>query len=376
MQTHRLAAETPRETACLATRERRERHTHMGPTCAALVLSLFTLLSLALLAAVASAQTTFGVNLDRPVASSVTCAVHPYPGYPYTTVGGPSCTWFTYGQEFTVTESTQVPSGHGTITKVRVKEGADTGPMKITVLLRQGFAMNGLATACCVGVAESQAFTPTANAITEVPVNFPVFNGTNPATGVPEIDYLAITVLDESTSVPLSETAIDGTYQGTTFYPAVTLGQERLDGGLGNYGFIALINADWTETPAPPKPTPKPTPTTTTTTPTPPPPPPPKPEPVAPKNTGLPVIKGKAKNRSKLQTSTGTWTGTSPMTYRYQWVLCNKRLKGCKNIHGATSSTLALTKVMVGHRLAVYVLAVNSKGLATATSKATAAIKK
>src|ERR1039458_6498856 len=124
-----------------------------------------------------------------------------------------SCTWLTENinvNTFLTAESIQVPAGKGVITAVRVKEGDNTGPMKITILRAQGFATSTTPVACCIGAAESQVFTPAADAITTVPVDISVFNGTNPATGVPEVDYMAITVLDDTTDVPLSNVHSEG----------------------------------------------------------------------------------------------------------------------------------------------------------------------
>jgi hypothetical protein len=212
---------------------RRTRLTVLG--CAALAAGLAP--------GTSEAKTSFGVNLNRPVDSNVSCALHPLPTFG-TIPGGTSCTWYTYGQTFTISESTQVPAGNGTVTKVRIKEGSRPGPMKITVLRQQGFATSSSNIACCQAVAESQVFTPNANGITEIAVNLPVTNGVSLA-GVPQVDYLAVTVLDTQTSVPLSYASTDNSYLGVTFYPGVSKGQERFDGGTTNYGYIALINADW-----------------------------------------------------------------------------------------------------------------------------------
>ena len=206
------------------------------------------LLVAGLIPATANATITFGADISRPVDSTVTCAAQPLPGVGSYPENMGSCTWLTENinvNTFSTAESIQVPAGKGVITAVRVKEGDNTGPMKITILRAQGFATSTTPVACCIGAAESQVFTPAADAITTVPVDISVFNGTNPATGVPEVDYMAITVLDDTTDVPLSNVHSEGEYLGSTFYPAVTVGQERLDGGVTNYGYIALINADW-----------------------------------------------------------------------------------------------------------------------------------
>ena len=123
-----------------------------------------------------------------------------------------------------------------------------------------------------------------------------------------------------------------------------------------------------------PAPTPTPTPPVTVT--------------VAPKNTGLPTIKGKDKVKAKLTASQGTWIGTAPITYKYRWESCDlktkkgkkgkkgKKVLQCVAIKGATKATLTLSKKNVGHRIEVVVTATNAAGFASAASKPTAVVKK
>lgn len=95
-----------------------------------------------------------------------------------------------------------------------------------------------------------------------------------------------------------------------------------------------------------------------------------------PVNTVIPKIKGKTSPRGKLVSNHGVWKGSSPVTYRYQWMSCNKKAKQCQVIQHATKSVLLIRSQYVGHRLEVVVTAVNALGTTSATSKATAVIKK
>jgi regulatory protein YycI of two-component signal transduction system YycFG len=89
-----------------------------------------------------------------------------------------------------------------------------------------------------------------------------------------------------------------------------------------------------------------------------------------------PVIKGKTVSGRKLTASKGRWTSTTLLTYKYQWVSCNKRAKKCKSIRGAIKNTLKLGPKDVGHRLEVVITARNAAGSAKAASKLTSIVKK
>jgi hypothetical protein len=49
-----------------------------------------------------------------------------------------------------------------------------------------------------------------------------------------------------------------------------------------------------------------------------------------------------------LTAATGTWSGSAPITYGYQWQLCNLLGEACGNIAGATGSTLLLGVLDLG----------------------------
>lgn len=94
-----------------------------------------------------------------------------------------------------------------------------------------------------------------------------------------------------------------------------------------------------------------------------------------PSNTSLPTIGGLLKLGKELSASTGSWSGTTPMTFAYQWQLCNPLGGGCANIAKATSSTFLLGALDVGGTLRVIVTATNAAGSTPATSAATGLIE-
>ncbi len=93
-----------------------------------------------------------------------------------------------------------------------------------------------------------------------------------------------------------------------------------------------------------------------------------------PTNTVLPTISGLLQDGQLLSVATGAWEGTAPITYTYQWQLCNALGAACNDISGATGSSLKLSPADVGSTLAVVVTATNAAGSTSATSAATEVI--
>ena len=93
-----------------------------------------------------------------------------------------------------------------------------------------------------------------------------------------------------------------------------------------------------------------------------------------PVNAVLPAISGKVEESQTLSTSTGEWAGTEPLSYAYQWQLCNSAGEDCTNIVGATSSTYSLTASDLGDTLRVIVTTKNSVGSTEATSQVSPAV--
>ena len=95
--------------------------------------------------------------------------------------------------------------------------------------------------------------------------------------------------------------------------------------------------------------------------------------PVAPSNTGLPVVSGKAREGMKLTASSGSWSGTAPISFAYQWRRCNSAGGACVDV-GANASSYVLTGADVGSTLRVQVTGSNVAGSSTAVSSATAPV--
>jgi hypothetical protein len=199
----------------------------------------------ALLAALAAAPapagaTTFGANLNREPNSPYTCyTAQTIPTY-FTTCSAESI-------DLTTGESNFPPAGEGVVTQVRVRVGPETGPMQIVeeeALRAENPADPGHPTyACCKEVDASGVFTPTANAITSVPVNFHVKQDTAPeASGYYVDQHLSLSVLSPTVPIPanLDSNASDGLW-----FPAwQSVGEERA-GLYGTSGAMILFDANW-----------------------------------------------------------------------------------------------------------------------------------
>jgi hypothetical protein len=94
----------------------------------------------------------------------------------------------------------------------------------------------------------------------------------------------------------------------------------------------------------------------------------------APVNSVPPAITGTAQQSQTLTTSNGTWTGTGTISYRYQWLRCNRSGNGCNDISGATDKTYTLRGADVGSTIRARVTATNPDGSTAATSAPTAVV--
>jgi uncharacterized protein YukE len=93
-----------------------------------------------------------------------------------------------------------------------------------------------------------------------------------------------------------------------------------------------------------------------------------------PKNTSLPTITGILQDGHELLAGLGTWSGTLPITYSYQWELCNAAGEACHAIAEALGPNLAIIAADVGGTIRVTVTAANSAGSVSASSPATSLI--
>jgi hypothetical protein len=87
-----------------------------------------------------------------------------------------------------------------------------------------------------------------------------------------------------------------------------------------------------------------------------------------------PIVAGSSIQNTTLTAATGSWSGTSPISYTYQWRICDAQGADCSNIQGATRQTHVVSAGAVGRTLRVQVTASNSVGSASAASNPTAVI--
>jgi hypothetical protein len=95
---------------------------------------------------------------------------------------------------------------------------------------------------------------------------------------------------------------------------------------------------------------------------------------VAPSSNSLPTITGSATTGGTLNANPGTWSGSAPITFQYQWRICDGNGNACHNIAGATSQSYVLTRDDAGNTTRVTVIASNGDGSASATSGPSAKI--
>jgi hypothetical protein len=76
-----------------------------------------------------------------------------------------------------------------------------------------------------------------------------------------------------------------------------------------------------------------------------------------------------------LTAQPGSWSGTQPITFKYQWLRCDKNADRCSAIAGETHKTTQLGDEDIGHTIRVRVTATNDEEAANATSNATDVIK-
>jgi hypothetical protein len=92
---------------------------------------------------------------------------------------------------------------------------------------------------------------------------------------------------------------------------------------------------------------------------------------VVPANTEAPAVVGTVQDGELVVAKDGEWTGTDPITFTYQWQVCDGSGAGCANVNGATAKVYRVATADVGKRLRVQVTATNASGSQTATAAAT-----
>jgi hypothetical protein len=100
----------------------------------------------------------------------------------------------------------------------------------------------------------------------------------------------------------------------------------------------------------------------------------------APAATSEPAVSGPTVQGQTLTTTNGTWSGTTPMTFQYRWLRCDKSGGGtdgvnCATIPGETRNTYVLTAADVGSTIRSRVIATNSDGAASQNSDPTGVVQ-
>jgi hypothetical protein len=95
---------------------------------------------------------------------------------------------------------------------------------------------------------------------------------------------------------------------------------------------------------------------------------------ILPTSKALPSISGLLQDGGLLSVTSGSWSGTEPISYAYEWQLCNALGASCKAIEGASGSSLKLDPSEIGKTLDVVVTATNAAGSTSATSSLTGLI--
>ncbi len=195
------------------------------------------LMALALGAPATARAVTVGAPLNLPPSTNSGCEALVYIGPP-----PPSCTLL--GNDISGGWTSQTPRGQWVITTARVRTGPRVGPMTFTVIraTRSQAGAGGLI--CCSTPVESQVFTPTPNAVNQIPVRLPVKNTVDVIDGEPieTVDYLGISLLDLNSSGPVA--AAGNSESFSYIAPAIRQGQERLaDGSRGNSR--VLVNGEY-----------------------------------------------------------------------------------------------------------------------------------
>ena len=92
---------------------------------------------------------------------------------------------------------------------------------------------------------------------------------------------------------------------------------------------------------------------------------------LVPANAAVPTIAGTPRPGETLTATEGLWAGVAPISYSYEWQLCDVTGGACAAIPGATAKVLVLPATAVGKTARVRIVGANATGSASAISSAT-----
>ena len=90
-----------------------------------------------------------------------------------------------------------------------------------------------------------------------------------------------------------------------------------------------------------------------------------------PANVAAPAITGTPAQGSTLTASSGSWSGDVPITFGFQWRLCDASGANCSDIAGATGQTHTIAASEIGGTLRAAVSGTNTAGTSTALTSPT-----
>lgn len=146
-----------------------------------------------------AAPTTLGPALNLLVPTNTVSCVDGYPvqinpsfPQPFTGQGAQSCTMVTFS-------NVQPPSA-GRVVSATIGVGPRTGPMRFVRMRILEERSTG--PACCSAEQFGPAFTPQANGVTTVPLDFPIAHDVDTRTGIRTNDWVGLEVLAPNVPIP------------------------------------------------------------------------------------------------------------------------------------------------------------------------------
>jgi hypothetical protein len=95
-----------------------------------------------------------------------------------------------------------------------------------------------------------------------------------------------------------------------------------------------------------------------------------------PFNTIVPRVTGTARPGAILVATAGEWGGTAPISFTYQWQVCDAAEAACVDLPGEASPVIRVSSGHRGRRLRIVVTGTNGGGSTSAQSDSTATVRR